>query len=132
MISKCFYLGRYIVRYIAISINLFAVWNSIHDSTNGQFCRDYNGSFYAHPKFGMAMVAPILLSMLFLIPHWLKFERDWKARLKTLPFVILQCYPQIKAIEILYMGLWKKDKSWKSRRDIIAQEIGCLGMYVAA
>ena len=75
------------------------------------------------------MVAPILLSMLFLIPHWLKFERDWKARLKTLPFLILQCYPQIKAIEILYMGLWKKDKSWKSRRDIIAQEIGCLGIF---
>ena len=110
----------------------FAVWNSIHDSTNGQFCRDYEGSFYAHPNFGMAMVAPILLSMLFLIPHWLKFERDWKARLKTLPFLILQSYPQIKAIEILYMGLWKKDKSWKSRRDIIAQEIGCLGMYVPA
>ena len=72
-------------------------------------------------------MAPILVSMLFLIPHWWKFEKDWKARLITLPFVILQFYPQMKAIEMLYLGLWKKDKSWKLKKDILAKEIGCLG-----
>ena len=71
---------------------------------------------------GYVMVAIIVISMIFIIPHWLECERTWKRRLMTLPLVILLFYPQYRACRVLWLGFYKKDserardeKAWNER-----------------
>ena len=73
------------------------------------------------------MLVPVLLSTIFIIPHWLREEKPKKRLLKTLPLIFFQLYPQFKAAEILYTGLFKKDRLWKSKKDALQKEFGCLG-----
>ena len=73
------------------------------------------------------MFAPILLSTIFLIPQWLKQEQPKKRILKTLPLLLLQLYPQFKFLEILYLGLWKKDSKWRSKKEELQKSVTYIG-----
>ena len=90
-------------------------------------CLDNGGEFHAHPNFGWAMISPVFISFMFTIPHWIKQEEHWKQRFQTLPFLLLQVYSPMKLVQILYIGLWKKDKNWKVKKEALEKEIGCLG-----
>ena len=95
-----------------------------------EHCLDNGGDFYAHPNFGWAMISPVFISFIFTIPHWIKEEENWKQRFQTLPFLLLQIYSPMKMVQILYIGLWKKDKNWKMKKEALEKEIGCLGKLV--
>ena len=82
---------------------------------------------FGHPNFAMAMLAPILLSTLFLIPQWLRREQTKKRILTTLPLVLFQLYPQFKMLELLYLGLWKKDSKWRSKKDELQKSVSYIG-----
>ena len=56
-------------------------------------------------RFGFLMLAVILLVTIFTIRQWWIGEKGWKNRLITLPFVLLQMYPQYRAGRIIYLGL---------------------------
>ena len=73
------------------------------------------------------MISPVFISFMFTIPHWIKQEEHWKQRFQTLPFLLLQIYSPMKMVQILYIGLWKKDKNWKVKKEALEKEIGCLG-----
>ena len=107
----------------------FTDYDSMLQTTDGKLCLDNGGKFYNHKYFAMAMLFPVILSTLFLIPHWWKQEKPKGRLLKTLPFVIFQLYPQYKMSEILYLGLWKTDKQWKAKKDFLMKEMGSLGNF---
>ena len=92
-------------------------------------CEGTGGGFYNHKYFALAMLFPVILSTLFVIPHWWNQEKPKGKLLKTLPLVIFQLYSQYKMAEILYLGLWKTDKQWKAKKDFLMKEIGSLGNF---
>ena len=53
-------------------------------------------------KFGKLMILPLILSTLFILPHWLKREKTLKGRLLTFPLVLLQLYPQYRSLRVLW------------------------------
>ena len=79
-------------------------------------------------RYGYAMLAPILLMTIFSLRQWWRLEKSWN-RLWTLPLVLLQCFPQYRALRILYLGLRKK-ASWRAEKDIYVRDLTSLGMYV--
>ena len=107
----------------------FTDYKSMLHTTDGKLCLDNEGEFYNHKYFAMSMLFPVILSTLFVIPHWWKQEKPKGRLLKTLPFVIFQFYPQYKMAEILYLGLWKTDKQWKAKKDFLMKEMGSLGNF---
>ena len=77
-------------------------------------------------RFGYIMLVPIFLMTFFSIRHWWKLEKYKRNRLYTLPFVLLQIFPQYRAARILYLGFRKK-KSWKAESDLYDRDLMSLG-----
>ena len=89
------------------------------------------------------MLAVILLATIFTIRQWWIAEKDWKNRLITLPFVLMQMYPQYRAGRIIFFGLQKKmsqkylglhkkisvkkEISWKDEDEVFERDILPLG-----
>ena len=57
-----------------------------------------------HIKFGLTMLGPMILSILFTIPHWWRIEATKSNRLKTFPLLLLLFWPQYRALRILYLS----------------------------
>ena len=70
-----------------------------------------------HPWFGSIMLAPLLLSWILVIRQWYKMESGMKQKLKTLPLLILQVYPQWRALRVLYYAKWKKKNGWQKMKE---------------
>ena len=83
----------------------------------------------SHPKFAIAMFCPILLNTVFMIPQWWNFERKTSAKNKVWTFllVLIQFWPQWKMIQVLYMGLIKKDPEWIKEKENLQRNVGNLG-----
>jgi len=86
------------------------------------------GKFYGHHNFALAMLMPVILAMLFILPHWWNNEKKTTSSNKIFTFslVLLQFYPQWKMLNVLYMGLWKKDAKWKEEKERLQRNIGSL------
>ena len=95
---------------------------------------DQNGK--SHPKFGIAMLCPIFLSMSFILYQWYQTEyRSTKSKIYkilTCVMVIVQFYPQFKTLEIIWHGyLWRDPEfNWKNEKTKLMMNIGFLGMYI--
>ena len=76
-------------------------------------------------RYGYAMLAPILLMTIFSLRQWWRLEKSWN-RLWTLPLVLLQVFPQYRALRILYLGLRKK-ASWRAEKDVYDRDLTSLG-----
>ena len=83
-----------------------------------------------HPRYTWSMLTPVILSFLFMIVHWLRMESSVKKRLKSLPFLILQIWPQVQVCKILKMGLYSKNPQWRQRKDSMDREISSVGKYL--
>ena len=59
--------------------------------------------------FGWIIWIPIIINMLFTIPHFLRVEKTWKQRLVTLPFLICQCWPQYRSMRVLWFAYVPKN-----------------------
>ena len=80
------------------------------------FVPTMTNSFNVHPihlliNFGKLMILPLILSTLFLLPHWLKREKTLKGRLLTFPLVLLQLYPQYRSLRVLWWAFFRKNYS---------------------
>ena len=73
----------------------------------------------------MALLA-VLVSFLFTTTHWWKMEKTAENRLKTLPLLLLQCYPQYKAVRVIYLWL-KDDQSWLEEKLKLERDIATIG-----
>ena len=80
-----------------------------------------------HINYALSMLAPVILSFLLLIPHWLRIEKTAKKRLGSLLFVILQIWPQTQAAKIVKMGLYDKNPLWRSKKDSMERDISSVG-----
>ena len=90
-------------------------------------CRGAGIMVPPHPKFGAAMLVPFLLSWLLVVRHWFIKEHGMKQKLKTLPLLILQVYPQWRALRVLYYAKWKKHKGWQRMKEEWETGISHLG-----
>ena len=81
-----------------------------------------------HTKFGLVALSAVLVSFLFTTVHWWKAEETIGDKLKTLPWLLLQFYPQYKAIRIIYLWL-KDDQTWLSEKTNLEGEIIHVGKY---
>ena len=68
-----------------------------------------------------------LLWFLFMIVHWLRMESTLKKRLISLPFLILQIWPQVQICKLLKMGLYDKHPQWRQRKDSMEREVSSVG-----
>ena len=80
-----------------------------------------------HYKFACSIITPVIISFLFMIVHWLRIESTVKKRLKSLPFLILQIWPQIQVCKILKMGLYDKNLQWRKRKDSMDRDVSSVG-----
>ena len=80
-------------------------------------CKDRGIVVPPHPKFGTVMSIPLLLSWLLVIRQWYKMEHGMKQKLKTLPLLILQVYPQWRALRVLYHAKWRKNRGWPKMKE---------------
>ena len=96
---------------------------------NETLCTAAEGSFYGHTNFALAMLMPVFLAMLFILPHWWDNEKEttFCNKIFTFALVLLQFYPQWKMLNVLYIGLWKKDAKWKEEKERVQGNIGSLG-----
>ena len=88
-----------------------------------------NDRLELHPKFAIAMFCPILLNMVFIIPQWWKFERktNTKNKIWTFLLVLIQFWSQWKMMQVLCMGLIKKDPEWIKEKENLQRNVGNLG-----
>jgi hypothetical protein len=61
-----------------------------------------------NPIFGTITLLPIVVSFLFVLPHWWSTEKTAKRRYLTFPLVLFQIWPQFRVIELLVL-LWKQE-----------------------
>ena len=59
--------------------------------------------------FGWIIWIPIIINLLFTIPHYLRVEKTWKQRLLTFPFLLCQCWPQYRSIRVLWFAYGPKN-----------------------
>ena len=95
-----------------------------------QFCKGKDYIVSSHPKFAIASFLPILASWIFVIRHWLINESTLSRKLKTLPLVILQLYPQWRAARILFaLARDHKSREWQIRREEYESGLRHIGEY---
>ena len=85
------------------------------------------GRIGGHVKFGILILSPVILAIFFTFPHWWRLEDNRKKKIFTLPLLLIQCWPQYRMCRILYLSLWKKDKRWKTEKEIIERDLSSLG-----
>ena len=60
-------------------------------------------------RSGRIIWIPIIISLLFTIPHYLRVEKTWKQRLLTFPFLLCQCWPQYRSMRVLWFAYGPKN-----------------------
>merc|ERR1711971_663483 len=81
-----------------------------------------------HPIYGSVMLIPVLLAMLFTIPHWWRREKRWN-RLYTLPLLICQVWPQWQVIKVLKL-MKDGNSNWRMEKEKLEKEIGSLEPFL--
>ena len=82
-----------------------------------------------HYLYGSSMLIPIIAANLFTIPHWLKRENTWKKRLFTIPFLILQFWPQWQVLKVIKL-MWQKDVRWREEKEQLEKEISSIEPFL--
>ena len=82
--------------------------------------------YLANPKFGTALSVPLILSFLFLLPHWWATEKTARRRLMTLPLLLLQLWPQYRVV-ILLITLWNDQEKYHIKLEKYNRDVTCLG-----
>ena len=96
---------------------------------HNDWCKSHGYPVSPHPKFGIAMLAPVVLSWIFVAKQWYQTEKGLRMKLSTLPFLILQCYPQYRALRVIYHANWGKTSEWQKMKDAFEMEVSHLGEY---
>ena len=90
------------------------------------------GKFESHPNFAVAMLLPVLMATISLLPQWWRVEKSTSTLNKVFTFllVLTQFWSQYKMLQILYTGLVKKDPNWKKDKETFLRNFGTLGRYI--
>ena len=97
--------------------------NFLEDETVFNSCNEMG----TNPKYGLLMLCPIIISMIFIFGQWLRMEDSTKKRLYTLLLLLLQLYPQYRTLKVLYKALWKRDIRWKKDKEMLQRNLKSIG-----
>ena len=99
------------------------------EGTNASYCtgQRLEQQLVTNKKYAAAMLIPPIISWLFVAYQWFRNEVGTKRKTMTLPFLLLQVYPQWRALRVLYYGKWKKQRGWQRMKDEWETEICSLG-----
>ena len=82
-----------------------------------------------NPIFGTVTLLPIVISFLFVLPHWWNTEKTAKRRYFTFPLVLFQIWPQFRVIELLVL-LWKQEyDKYAVKKEHYYRNISSLGKF---
>ena len=102
------------------------MWKPTHYTVDE--CNRYRPGWQGrNQKYATAILTPPIISWLFVAYQWLKTEVGVKQKLMTLPFLLLQVYPQWRALRVLYYGKWKKIRGWQRIKEDWETGISNLG-----
>ena len=79
-------------------------------------------------KYALFTFLPVLISFLFTLKHWWSKENNKQKKLKTLPYLIFQVWPQSRVGRILYF-FWKGSEKWIEEKEYYDTELSTLGNY---
>ena len=86
-----------------------------------------------HPLYGAFTLVPLIMSWIGTTIYWFQTERKEKRnRWKTFPLLLLQVYPQWRALRVTYYGKIKKDQKdlkWKKMKEEFEGGIKHLGKH---
>ena len=101
---------------------------------NETLCKGAGGNFYGHPKFGFAMLSPVLLVTVLILKQWWNEEKyaSQKSKIFTFMLVIFQIWPQYKMLNVIYIGFWKNDHKWREQKEKLQRNICSLGKKTPA
>ena len=104
---------------------MLSTWSHSYNET---FCLE-EGRIIAgtNPNFASVLLCPLIVTTLFIIPHWWQLEQSISRRLLTFPIVIFQFYPQFCMMKILYWGLWTKNGKWVEEKVIMEKNVCSIG-----
>ena len=88
----------------------------------------YQGS--KDPIFASVLSIPIMLSFLFLIPHWWKTEKTTGRRLKTLPLLLLQLWPQYRVFRLMIILCKGDQEKYCKKKEQHDRDVTCLGRSI--
>ena len=112
----------------AINVLMFEAPDGCHVHWNNDVSHaqlDYGAN---RSKYAAAMLTPPFISWLFVTYQWFRYEMGAKQKILTVPFLLLQVYPQWRALQVLYHGKWKKQGGWQRLKEKWETEIGNLGL----
>ena len=92
-----------------------------------QDCKSKGEIVEPHPKLAIAMMTPVLLSWMFVAKQWYQAEKGVRQKLITFPILLLQLYPQYRALKVLYYAKWKKSNEWQQMKDAWEMNVSHLG-----
>ena len=112
----------------------------IGNYTRSDFCERKNFWVDSNPKFAVASFLPILASWTFILRHWHLYEKTLGQKLRTLPLVIFQIYPQWRAFRVIVAALTcdirlrlirgNSNEQWQKRIDELDCGLRHIGEYV--
>ena len=70
---------------------------------------------------GVSFICPSL-SFLFVTYHWWQLEKP-RNRLKTLPFLLAQVWPQYRMLKLIYKGYFRKDPRWRKEATVLQENL---------
>ena len=59
---------------------------------------------YIQNLFGWIIWIPIIINVLFTLPHFLRLEKTWTQRILTFPLLICQCWPQYRSMRVIWFA----------------------------
>lgn len=78
-----------------------------------------------HPKYAIVMICPLALSFVFTLIQYFGIE---KHKLRVLPLLLLQIWPQYLQCRLLYW-IWKKnEKKYDDEKFIVERNVSSIGI----
>ena len=118
------YLGSLHIQAKVCGILFPQTWNSTTGITI------IKGEVIAKPQplYGIMTLIPVLLAFTLTSLHWYHTEESSK-RLRTLPLLLAQIWPQYRVGRILWLYKKGNDK-WIKEKELLERKLSCIGEFV--
>ena len=83
--------------------------------------------------YGVVTLTFPTLSFMFVSFHWWRLENisnGGSGRLKTLPILLLQIWPQYRMAKLIYHGFWLRNPEWRKDQKILQQSVTSIEPFI--
>ena len=91
---------------IGLSVDLLnkSCVDYVHKYFNCNNHENVKRDIYIQHLFGWIIWIPIIINVLFTLPHFLRLEKTWTQRILTFPLLICQCWPQYRSMRVIWFA----------------------------